>query len=294
MITKLYNKLLICLLLLFLPFIAEAQLIYEISGNGTKSKSYLLATNSLVNKTFLDTIPTLFTVFSRCDKVLTEFAIEDYEAISALRQAALLPDSVKLQDYYNQNDYLTISSALTPAVGMSMEQLGRMKPAYLTELYRMTLLIQFLGFDEQLTMNGFFEQVAQQNGIPVIGLDNLGETLYMQFDREPFEYQCKELLQIVTAPEREVQIEREVKSNYLNGRLGEIAFLIESPDNKSTLSFSDYAVYAKRNEQWVKRLQPYLNDGKCFLTLNCIYIGGDKGLIAQLRKAGYKVKRVNK
>ena len=68
------------------------------------------------------------------------------------------------------------------------------------------------------------------------------------------------------------------------GYLSDIAFTIESPDNKSTLSYSDYQVFASRNEQWVKRLRPYLKEGKAFITLNCIYLGGDKGLIQQLRK----------
>ena len=287
------NKI-VFLLLLFAPSIVWGQLLYEISGNGVKAKSYLLATYPSVNRTFLDTIPNVFTVFSRCDKVITEFAVEDYEAIAALRQAALLPDSSILQDYYNQHDYQTISNALILTVGMSMEQLSRMKPSYLTELYRMALMKQYLGLDEERSMSSFFEQVAQQTKIPVIGLDELGETLYMTFDREPFEYQCGELLQIVQYPEREVELERSLRSSYLWGRLGDLAFAIESPDNRSTLSYSDYAVYAKRNVQWIKRLQPYLKEGKAFLTLNAVYLGGDKGLIALLRKEGYRVRRVNR
>jgi uncharacterized protein YbaP (TraB family) len=76
--------------------------------------------------------------------------------------------------------------------------------------------------------------------------------------------------------------------------LGDIAFQIASPDNRSTISYSDYAVWSKRNEQWAKRLEPYLKDGKSFLTINCIYLGGEGGLITALRKKGYRVKRVNR
>lgn len=291
---RINRRFLVLLFAVTLPCLLRAQLLYEISGNSVKGKSYLLATNPLVNKTFLDTIPNVFTVFSRCDKVITEFAVEDYEAVAALRQAALLPDSVVLQDHYNQDDYRTISNAFALDVGMTMEQLCRMKPAYLTELYRTSLLRRYLGFDEERSMESFFEQVAQQTGMPVIGLDDLGETLYMTFDREPFEYQCEELLQIVRYPEREVQLERSMRSSYLWGRLGDMAFAIESPDNRSTLSYSDYAVYAKRNVQWVRRLHPYLKEGKAFVTLNAVYLGGDKGLIALLRKEGYRVRRVNR
>ena len=79
---------------------ANAQLLYEISGNGCKQKSYMLATNRLVDMQFIDTIPNVFKCFGKCQKVVTEFAMQDYEAIAALRHAALLPDSIKLSNFY--------------------------------------------------------------------------------------------------------------------------------------------------------------------------------------------------
>ena len=63
----------------------SAQVLYEVSGNSTKAKSYILATHRLVDIAFLDTIPNVFTCFAKCDKVITEFAMEDYEALAALR-----------------------------------------------------------------------------------------------------------------------------------------------------------------------------------------------------------------
>jgi uncharacterized protein YbaP (TraB family) len=37
-----------------------------------------------------------------------------------------------------------------------------------------------------------------------------------------------------------------------------------------------------------------LKDGKAFITLNAIYLGGDDGLLEQLRSAGWRVKPVNR
>ena len=70
--------------------------------------------------------------------------------------------------------------------------------------------------------------------------------------------------------------------------------MTKAPDNLTSLSYSDYQIYAKRNKQWTKRLTPYLKDGKAFITLNAIFIGGEDGLIAQLKAAGYRVKAVNR
>ena len=269
-------------------------MLYEISGNSAKHKSYLLATNRLVDMQFLDTIPNVFKCFGKCNRVVTEFAMQDYEAIAALRQAALLPDSIKLSNFYSESEYERIDNALRIYLELGIDKLCRMKPSYLTEMIRTELMKQWLQYNEQRSMENFFETVAAERNIPVIGLDNIGETMYMLFDREPFHWQCKELLKVVDYPENEVKQERTIKAMYLNGRLSDIAYQIEGPDNTSSISYSDYKVYTQRNQQWVKRLKPLLTEGGCFITLNAIYLGGDKGLIEQLRAAGYRVRPYNR
>jgi uncharacterized protein YbaP (TraB family) len=272
----------------------RAELLYEISGNGAKAKSYLLATNRFVDMTFLDTIPNVFKCFGRCKSVVTEFAMQDYEALAALRQAAILPDSVKLSNFYTPEEYTYIDNSLKVNLGMGLDQLCRMKPSYLTEMFRTELMKQWIGYSEERSMESFFENVAAQRDMPVIGLDNIGETMYMLFDREPFHWQCKELLKVIEYPEKEVQQERTLKAMYLDGRLSDIAYQVEGPDNTTSISFSDYKVYTQRNQQWVKRLKPILTNGEAFITLNAIYLGGEKGLIEQLRAAGYRVRPVNR
>lgn len=273
---------------------ARAQLLYEISGNGAKQKSYVLATNQLVDMQFIDTIPNVFKCFGKCHKVVTEFAMQDYEAIAALRRAALLPDSVKLSNFYSEKEYQFIDDALRINIGMGLDKLCRMKPAYLTEMFRAELFKQWLGYNEHRSMESFFEQVAAERDIPVVGLDNIGETMYMLFDREPFHWQCKELLKVIEYPENEVRQERTIREMYRMGRLSDISYQVSGPDNKTSRSYSDYQVYCQRNQQWVKRLKPLLHEGGCFLTLDAVYLGGDKGLLEQLRAAGYRVRPVNR
>ena len=282
----------VCFLLLACS--AQAQLLWEISGNGAKQKSYVLATNKLVEMQFLDTIPNVFKCFGRCNKVVTEFAMQDYEALAALRQAAVLPDSVKLSNFYSESEYTLIDNSLRINLGMGLDQLCRMKPSYLTEMFRAELMKQWLQYDEQKSMESFFESVAAERGMPVVGLDNIGETMYMLFDREPFHWQCKELLKVIEYPENEVKQERTLREMYLNGRLTDMAYQVEGPDNKTSISFSDYKVYCQRNKEWAKRLKPLLTEGGIFITLNAVYLGGEKGLLEQLIAAGYRERTANR
>ena len=272
----------------------HAQVLYRISGNSAAAPSYILATNRMVDITFIDTIPNTFKCYAECNKVITEFAMQDYEAIAALRQAALLPDSVQLRNFYNDEQYHEIDDALRINLGMGLDKLGRMKPSYLAEMLRSELMKRWLHYDEDRTMETFFERVALENNTPVYGLDDVGETMYMLFDREPFHWQCEELQKVVEYPEKEVRLERQLLEMYRYGRLADMAYLVKSPDNMTSLSYSDYQIYAKRNKVWVKRLTPYLKEGKAFITLNAIYLGSEDGLLAQLKAAGYRVKAVNR
>lgn len=272
----------------------QAQVLYRISGNSVTAPSYILATNRMVDMTFIDTIPNAFKCFSNCNKVVTEFAMQDYEALAALRQAAILPDSVRLSNFYTTEQYQEIDDALRINLGMGLDKLGRMKPSYLTEMLRNELMKKWMNYDEEHSMETFFEKVASQSGIPIYGLDNVGETMYMLFDREPFQWQCEELYKVIEYPEKEVRQERSLREMYLYGRLTDMAYLIKSPDNLTSLSFSDYKIYSQRNKVWVKRLAPYLKEGKAFITLNAVYLGGEEGLLAQLKAAGYRVKAVNR
>lgn len=273
--------------------LSNAQVLYKISSNSTSAPSYILATNKLVDMTFIDTIPNVFKCFSECNKVITEFTMQDYEAIATLRQAALLPDSVQLRNFYSSEQYKAIDQALTITLSMGLDKLGRMKPSYLTEMYRNELLKQWLNYDEERSMETFFESIALHNNTPIYGLDNIGETMYMIFDREPFHWQCEELYKIIEYPEREIRLERTLCEMYRYGRLTDMIYTFKGPDNTSTLSYSDYQVYAKRNKEWVKRLRKHLAEGKAFITLNALYLGGEEGLLALLKAEGYRVKAVN-
>lgn len=284
----------ILFILLTISINAPAQVLYKISGNSAKAPSYIFATNKIVGIEFLDSVPNLLRCFSQCKVVLTEFAMQDYEALATLRVAALLPDSIRLDRYYTTEEYQKIDETMQLTLGMGMDKLCRMKPSYLTAMYRNELLHKWLDYDDQRSMEAFYQAIASDKGIPVRAIDDIGETMYMLFDREPFHWQCKELLQIIDYPEREVRQERTIADMYRMGRLTDIAYLLVSPDNQSTQSYSDYQIYAARNKEWVKRLRDYLVEGGAFITLDAIYLGGEKGLLEQLRAAGYRVRSVNK
>lgn len=282
------------LCLLMAGMLSAQGLLFKITGNGSKSPSYLLATNNYTDRTYIDSIPGLYRCFGSCRCIITEFAIQDYEALAALRKAAILPDGQKLSDFFTREQYLMINDAMRTSIGMEMTTLGLLCPSYITSLYRDYLLHTWINYDEETSISTFFQQVAAERNMKIFGLDNTAETIFMQFGREPMEWQCKELLRIIEHPDEEIRQEKALFQLYKHGKLTDMAWLVLAPDNQSTVSYSDYQVFAKRNKEWCNRLGDHLKGGGCFIVLDAIYLGGDQGLISSLRSAGYRVKAVKR
>ena len=260
-------KILLVTLLLYSPtplLPIRAQLLYEVSGNGAKAKSYIFATNPYVDESYLDSLPLfthIFDLYSQCTRVVTEFAFQDYEALAALRQSSVLPDSVSLSDLFSPSDYEYIRTACLSMLSLDIDSLQRLKPSYLTALYRDELLHRWLFPDESRSIATFFQRLTSSPSrgglVGSIGLDNASETMYIAFEREPLAWQCQELVHLLNYPEKEVAQVQNLRQSYLNGRLNDIAFMIAAPDNETTISYSDYKVFCQRNKQWTKRLTPY-------------------------------------
>ncbi len=272
---------------------ANAQLLYQITGKGIKGKSYIFATNKLCNISFLDTVPQLFKVFNECHTVITEMALNSADVQKVLAQAALLPDSTLLHSFYTKDEYERIDQALTTATKMSLKLLDRLKPAYITELYKTELYRTWLGYDENRSSEIFFQAVAAEQGKRIIGLNNTKESIYALFDHEPLEWQAQELLNLVKYPEREIRQAKALLALYKNGHLSEISYQVQMPDNQTTISYSDYKIYAARNIAWADQLTLLLQTPGNFIVLDAVYLGGDKGLIHLLRNIGFKIRSVN-
>lgn len=275
-------------------FAAHSQLLWQISGNSVNSKSYLLATDLLTDATFLDSIPNLFKIYSHCNRVVTEMVYSDTIMQKAILQNAVLPDTVSLRTLYNTKEYEQLQEAVMLYLKIPLKQIEKLKPVYINELIRQQLFQDYTDYQPNHSSDNFFQSIAKQTGKPIVGLDNAGEAVYMLFEREPLQWQVAELLRTISHPEKEIKQQQEITRFYQQGQLNEISYQVAMPDNQTSISYSDYKMYCSRNREWVKKLTPLLKEGGQFIVLNSVFLGGEEGLIAQLRKSGYKVKPVNK
>ncbi|MBQ9440322.1 MAG: TraB/GumN family protein [Paludibacteraceae bacterium] len=284
-----------CLTILFsftMLTVAWGQVLYEISGNGLKNKSYIFGECKWVPTSFLDSVPELIKAYGHCEQIAVECFMNNVDVADDLRRAALLPDSAKYEDMLSHDEYQIVNQALLNRLHLGLEQLGRMNPAAISDLFLSALYKEELGYDEQRSMENFFTFIAIEQGHDIISLDDTQQTIQQLFHREPLYYQVKELYNMVVYNEREVETVKSLISAYRKGELAYMSYIIRGPENKSSMSFSDYQAWSSRWTRWVKTLGEILGQRSTFVVLDARYLGSDKGFLQALRAAGYKVKAV--
>jgi hypothetical protein len=77
------------------------------------------------------------------------------------------------------------------------------------------------------------------------------------------------------------------------GRYDEILSIMQSPLSPEAARIFFQHMLDERNENWMARLRPILDDGAAVINVGAGHLAGDKGLIKLLEREGYRVEVIN-
>ena len=150
------------------------------------------------------------------------------------------------------------------------------------------------GFNPQATFDGYFQQVAQQQGKGVGGLETPEFQVQTLFKGTTLERQKQLLMCLVDNKEyTELMAERLVKAIFSQDLVGVKAVMDEKEQNQcdSTPEEEDQLIY-NRNANWVKLMPQIMKDKPTFFAVGAGHLPGDKGVLQLLQNAGYTIEGV--
>ena len=283
---------------------AQAQLLWKISGNGLQKPSYIIGTYHLAPVSFTDSINGLKEALDASEQVYGEIIMTDImkpENAAKMQAAMMLPEGQTIDKMYTAEEMARINAMLKSITGMDMtnpmiaQQLGKITPQALqTQLSLLMYLKKHTGFDPTRTFDGYFQQEASAKGKHVGALETIDfqiETLYKSM---PMERQKQLLLCLADNMEfNEEQTENVVKA-FFSQDLDGIEKAMDAklnntcdgtPEEKETLIY-------RRNDNWMKQMPEIMKQKATFFAVGAGHLPGERGLLAQLKNAGYTVESV--
>jgi len=142
-------------------------------------------------------------------------------------------------------------------------------------------------------MESNMRKIAQEKGIPVIGLETLEERIYhAKKNEELFIRRLKKYLNLIF-PSTNTKNYSDVFLKIAISMAGEFYA-------SGNLDFFELRINKKkvhrsmrtRNRRIVKRCEPYLEWGDAFIAVGLVHLIGKSGILKELEKRGYEVRRI--
>lgn len=292
------------LLLLMAAVTMQAQLLWKISGNGLQKPSYIIGTYHLAPVSFTDSIKGLKAALDASEQVYGEIVMADLtspENQQKAQAAMMLPDGQTLDKLFTADEMTRINALVKSVLGVDMtnpmvaQQLGKLTPyALQVQLGVLIYLKKNPGFNPNEGFDSYFQKEAAAKGKGVGGLETFDFQINTLYKSAKMERQKQLLLCMADNLEfTEEQTENVVKA-FFTQDLDGIEKAMDAklnntcdgtPEEKETLIYS-------RNDNWMKQMPEIMKQKGTFFAVGAGHLPGERGLLAQLKKAGYTVEGI--
>ncbi|PTQ99298.1 hypothetical protein C8P68_102114 [Mucilaginibacter yixingensis] len=261
-------------------------LLWEISGNGLKSPSYLFGTYHLAGKSFADSLSTIKEKFNTCTAVVGEILISKTDMYKMM--PAMMLRGTTLDKLFTPQEYQQITEATKQITGSDMLRFNGLKPSALTVVYMTTVAPRTIS-SANPALDEYFQTEGKSRKDTIIGLESLQEQIDLLLNGS-MESQKKHLLKFVQ------------KHDLYKMQMQKMYRLYEQQDidglSKMFYSDDDYdqdemdALLKKRNLKWMQELPGIMSAQSTFIAVGAGHLVGEYGLVNQLKMKGYTVRAV--
>lgn len=283
------KKVLFVLTLLASVFCVQAQelensLLWEITGKGLESPSYLFGTIHVTCDATLS--EKVKTALDNTSQLVLEVDIDDPQLQVKMMQGMRMKDGHTLKDFLNNKQLADIDSLFLKNLGMSAKMFQAVKPMMLSSMLIPKMMdCPVQSFEAELV------KVAKEQKEEIKGLETIEYQLNM-FDIIPYEDQAKELAKSAKDNLAKSKADlAELVALYNQEKITEMLTLMNEDQENVMIKYQDQ-MFDTRNKNWIPEIGKFAKEKSTFFGVGAGHLPGENGVINLLRKEGYTVKAV--
>jgi len=267
---------------------AQNSLLWKISGNGLESPSYVFGTIHMICVDEMIRVNDLEKYVQETKQVVLELDMDDPSTMQLMQAGSLNAGMENIAGKIPEAKRVKLDAFFKNNYGAGFEQLGIMKPWMLSV---MVSTHGVLNCTTPSAYEGVITELAKKHKKEVKGLETVAFQLAL-FDNIPMEEQLKMLTDALDEKKKYDTQFLEMIQNYLSEDIEALhqQFIESSPE---MAKYADDLLY-NRNKIWIPEMSDKMNEISTLFAVGAGHLGGDKGVIALLKKEGYTVEAVTK
>lgn len=259
-------------------------LLYEISGNGLTKSSYIFGTFHIMCAEDYIMSEVVKQKFTTTEQVVLELDMDDPQMMVQMQQQMFMKDGRSLKDLLSKGDYDEVGNYFIDSLKMPFQMLDKVKPFALTSM----LYPKILGCPVQ-SFEMDFVKLGKDENKEILGLETVADQMRV-FDEIPYQKQADDLVKAIQDIDNSKAEFDKLVATYKTEDIDAIAKMIAEDDS----GYDQYTdiLLNNRNENWIAKMADFTKEKPTFFAVGAGHLGGEKGVINLLRKAGYTVTAV--
>jgi len=269
----------------FGSFAQEANsLLWKVSGKDIRKPSYIFGTIHMLPEDKYFFTDKMQAALTSSDVLALEVDM-DVPLAEQMKIAGemIMPDGKSWADYMTADEYALVKSAFVDSLGFKekkVDKYSKIKPIYVSGLILTELIGKVKMYEKELT------SLAKKEKKTIIGLETFQEQMDI-VGSIPLEDQIQDLKESTASM---VSDYNEMLDAYTAQNLTKLEKISEDDESFDKM---EAKLLTERNDRWVKAIQAKLAATPTFYAVGAMHLVGEKGLLEQLKAAGYSVEAVN-
>jgi uncharacterized protein len=256
-------------------------MIYKITSRESVNVSYLMGTIHINDKEVIDTLGSAKKLIEKCANYAGEMNLGIVDQAEAQKAMKINDTRFLVQNYFSDSKIEKIEFVLEKYFKVDLSTLQDYYPIIVqNNLLKLKLKNDHpLGMDHEL-----YHHAINCNKI-IHGLETPQEQ-YSYLTRMDLKIQWQYFYQFIRLPNKHIQQIHSMKKNYVEGRSNQLYRQVY----RSMGAFRR-VMLTERNELMTARLIEKIDGTTIFATVGAGHLFGNSGMIALLKKKGYKVEK---
>ena len=260
---------------------SQAQLLYQITGNGLAQASFLYGTIHMLPKEQFELSNSLKRAFDASATIAMEVDLNMSGAEKiAIAQKVLLPEGKTLKDYMAEQDYLQLKMYCMDSLHWNeskFERSSKLKPMFFSSVLMQESMSKMASYEME------FNKMAKKKNKKTIGLETIDFQLDL-FDQLPMQTQVDMLKKDYNS---DLKMFDTLLACYLQEDLEKLNVLM----NAETAAYPEFnaLLLINRNKSWIAPMGTQMRKESTFFAVGAGHLGGPEGVVSLLRSAGYTV-----
>lgn len=291
------KKILFSIAAIAMALSTQAQLLWKVTGGDSKGDSYIFGTHHIAPVTILDSIQGFADALNSVSTVYGELEMAEMTS-PAVQQVAMrhsmAPADSTLSKLLSAEQLDSVSAVLGKYTGgmLTAAALDPMKPVVVsTQLGVMQSMVAFPEFTGQQQLDQVIQERAQLAGKTVKGLET-AEQQFAILMGGSLSRQAEQLMKDIRKEEKTIEDAKTLAAAYMSADLDAMERLFNDPETGMSPETAKTLIY-DRNDNWIAQLREILPADKVMIVVGAGHLVGEKGILSQLRNAGYEVTAVD-